>query len=425
MEGVTVMNKRCSVYLFGLLFLSLLGCSKSVDDMRRDIAVDSSADISLGVVWTGVGEANCSSLQDADMFVHGVCLAVKEINEKGGLLGRNLNILFRDDNGDVSEARIVAQSLVDNPEVMAVMGHAASYLTVAAAPTYEFFNVPLIAPAATSLQLGQMGYEKVFRTLPSDEATGWILADYVTKLGCVRHDLNDGSQQVSAGCKSVLIYYMGNKYGRSLATAFQEQASAHGVRVLDRVSYDEDSRLSVLREQIRIWKRYFESEADVIFVAGTMPVAGEIISIIREEGWLEGKLKIVGGNDLYTPELLALEASEGTVVASPISLSSDHALVGSFEKEFKNTYALEPDVWAAQGYDAVNLIRHAIEQAKTPLPSSVIQVFKRMNGSQGEVPCMDGVTGPNCFDEKGSVDMTESPKLYRVNHQAFLPLSLN
>jgi len=391
--------------------------------MRRDIAGDSSADITLGVVWTGIGDANCSSLQDADMFVHGICLAVKEINDKGGLLGRNLNILFRDDNGDVSEARIVAQSLVDNPEVMAVIGHTYSYLTLPAAPTYEFAKIPLISPAATSVKLTQMEYHYIVRTIPSDMTTGVQLANYVSSKGCFK-PAADSSQSPEL-CKSALIFYEANDYGRSLATIFQERVIAKGLHVLDRVSYDADSSPSVFREQIRIWKRYFEGEADVIFLAGTMPVAGEIISIIREEGWSEEKLKIVGGDGLYTSALLALKSSEGTVVASPISLSTDQALVASFFKNFEKIYELEPDVWAAQGYDAINLIRHAIELAKTPLPSSVDQVFMRMNDSQSGEPCMQGVTGANCFDENGSVDSTEKPILYRVNHQAFLPLSLN
>src|SRR5579871_6505602 len=81
---------------------------------------------------------------------NGIKLAVKEINEAGGLNGKKLELKTYDDKGDTKETGAVVTRLVTQDQVVAVLGEVASKLSLAAAPICQSNKVPMITPSSTN-----------------------------------------------------------------------------------------------------------------------------------------------------------------------------------------------------------------------------------------------------------------------------------
>lgn len=132
-----------------------------------------------------------------------------------------------------------------------------------------------------------------------------------------------------------------------------------------------------------------------IFITGSTPPAAEFIRQARAAGI---NVPIYGGDGLDSGELTTIggEAAEGTVFASPFDPDNGRPEVQKFATAFKSKCGGPPDAWAAQAYDAVKLLAHAMNQAGSTVPGDVARVLHQTRG-------WPGVTGTHTFDENGAV----------------------
>ena len=213
-------------------------------------------------------------------------------------MGRRIRLIRPDDRQSVNEGRLIAQRLAEDPQVMAVIGHLQSYVTVPAAAIYDFAGLPLVSPSSTSAELTSRNYARVFRATLTDQAIARQMADYAT----------------GQGYRQAVIYYVRNEYGRALANAFEEQYQQGNLEVLARHSYDANREPSPrsLEPVLDAWESL---EPDAIFLAGEVPLAGRIIAAIRAAGI---DVPVLGPDAMSTPGLVdeGGGAVEGTVVAS-------------------------------------------------------------------------------------------------------------
>lgn len=308
------------------------------------------------------------------LFWEGVQLALEEINARGGAGGRMLRVVKVDDQSSVTEGMAVAQSLAADPSLLAVIGHRNSFVALPAAEVYDRAGLVYIAPSATAPELTQKGYQRTFRTIPSDASIGKQMADYVA----------------AAGYERVAIAYTDDAYGRGLAAAFEDAAEAQGVRIIDRLAHFGD--VPDARRTVAKWLAF---NYDAIFVAATSPQLAEIVSLIRRAGATE---PIFGGDAFDSEQLLTVAGSfsDGVVFGSVFDVDNVDLEVRRFVQTFEARYGFEPDTWAAQGYDALHLLAHAIEQADTVSPDAVAAILRQTSRWRG-------VTGLHTFDETGEI----------------------
>src|SRR5258706_11951468 len=133
-------------------------------------------------------------------------LAVKEINARGGLRGRPLALRILDDSGRADVAIQVAQTLADDPEVVAVIGHLTSGTSIAGARIYGGGRRPvaMISPSASSPDLSGVN-PFTFRICPTDLSHGAQLARYARQ---------------GLGARRAGIIYIDDDYGRGLRLSF-------------------------------------------------------------------------------------------------------------------------------------------------------------------------------------------------------------
>ena len=364
-------SRACVMCVAVAILAGACGGPQNVAEERARRAEANRGDILIGAAWPW------SSREDG-MYGEGMQMAVDEINAAGGVLGRPVRVLKEDDHESVNEGRLVAQRFANNLDVVAVIGHLNSHVSIPAASIYENAGLLMLTPASTSPELTRLGFRRVFRSVNNDETVSREMVAYAVEKGYGR----------------VVICYVRNEYGLGLANAFEQGATEVGIEIVDRQSYDPASsnRPRSFERMLDEWK---DQDFDAIFLAGMPPQAGYFVAQARASGI---RAPIFGGDALDSMEMVesAGAASEGVVVASVFHPDNPRPEVQRFDRAFFDRYGKRPDSWAARGYEAVRLLAHAMEVAGSTVPDQVAAALRSLDG-------WPGITGAFSFDANGDV----------------------
>lgn len=369
------MNFTCSCLLMLAALILLPACSDtgSLSQKRAREAEDAapSEPIRIGAA------APWDRLADLGFYRQGLELALAEINAHK-VLGRRVEIIFKDDRASLSRGRRVAQELAENTDVMAVLGHYNSFIAVPVSLMYEHYGLLMLTPTATAADLtAREGLELIFRNIPNDRQLASQLADFARERGYQR----------------IIVLNQDNAYGTSLANAFEIRAGDIGLNVVDRRSYDSTTGKSHFRKMLRAWTQYYRFDA--IFLAGIVSQAADFIVLARKMGV---DVPILGGDGLDSPKLMDIagEHANGVIVGTYFHPEEPNSKVQAFVRTFKKRYGTKPDVWAAQAYASLHLLAQAMRQAKSTKPQEVAQALRTMEP-------FESVIGHTEFNEQGDV----------------------
>ncbi|MGH7648999.1 MAG: ABC transporter substrate-binding protein [Gemmatimonadaceae bacterium] len=338
---------------------------------RAERAARAKGDVVIAAVWPW-------AQQRAVHFGDGLRMALDEVNATGGVDGRHVRVVRFDDQASVDKGRLVAEQIGADPNVVAVIGHLQSYVSVPAAAIYDLTGLVMISPAATDPQLTSQGYRRVFRTTFTDRSVGRRMADFAMHQGYHR----------------IAICYIRDTYGRDLANAFEERATEIRLTVVARQSYDASGEVSdhTFEPVFRDWKG---TAIDAIFLAGEVPSAAQFIAQARHAGIVA---PIIGGDALNSGVLMQLAgaAAEGTVVPSVFHFDEPGAEARHFTAAFSARFGTPPDAGAALGYDALRILVDAMRRAHSTVPDSVARTLHEMRDWRG-------ATGTLSFDSAGNL----------------------
>lgn len=348
-----------------------LGCANRGEPAheRERFAIKGKADLVIGAPWPW------SARRDL-LYGQGLQLALEQANAEGGIAGRKLKLEQVDDGGAVDRARLVAQQLVDDPTVVAVIGHHQSHVTAAAAPIYELGGVLLISATSTIPNLASQNYRLVFQTPFTGVDVGHSMAELA----------------LQRGCRRLAIYYSREDHGRALANAFEEYTAANGGRLIARESTDaaDPAATAGVARVAAAWRSL---PIDAVFLATPHKPALALALELRNQGF-DGAL--FGSDALAAPAFVQTgrQSVEGTVFATAFSGDGPSREVQAFTRAFEQRFGKQPDVTAALGYDAVRVLVHAMRGTAAPTPANVAESLR---GTR-EWP---GVTGDFSFSNAG------------------------
>lgn len=321
---------RCAA-IFALLPLFITSC-KTTGGPTNGIPVGEFASLTGGTATFG------QSVHNGDV------LAVKEINDAGGVLGKPIDLMTEDDQSKTEDAVASVQKLVNSDHVIAVLGEVASSRSMAGAPICENAHVPMITPASTNEDVTKKG-DYIFRICFIDPFQGQTMARFaVNSLGKKRAAiLTDVKQDYSVG----------------LDDAFKNMFTFLGGVVVSEQSYstgDKDFRAALTSIK--------GSNPEVIFVPGYYT---EVSLIVRQARELGIDVPILGGDGWDSPELTkgAEQQFNNTYFSNHFSTEDPDTTVQLFIKKYQDTYHTVPDAMAALGYDAARILADAIKRAGT------------------------------------------------------------
>jgi branched-chain amino acid transport system substrate-binding protein len=305
-------------------------------------------------------------------------LAVEEINAGGGINGRPLELIQRDDYADPDSAVFVATDLYE-AGVSAVIGHLFSGTTLAAAPVYNGGPDPVaaISPSSSSPDISTAG-DYTFRICPSDLAHGAALARWA-------HD--------TLGLERGAVLYLNDQYGRGVRQTFVRDFRRRGGELVAIEPYLGDTP-EVGPYLDRLAKL---SRVDFLMVAGNRGEAEEILRQARGRGL---NFPVLGGDGLEGIEEAGAIA-DGVYLSSAylpsLATPANKAFLQAYRKKFPGTGF--PNQPAAATYDAVYLLRDVIAKAGSKR-EDVRRALARVGSG---LPAFKGVTGTVAFDMRGDV----------------------
>jgi branched-chain amino acid transport system substrate-binding protein len=302
----------------------------------------------------------------------GAELAVEELNARNAFGGRPLVLRLVNDKGDPETAIAVADSLVQDGRILAVVGHVYSGATIQAAGRYAG-RLPAVATSATSPEISRLG-DWIFRVASSDSANAVALARSAQSMG-----------------RRIAILYANDDYGQGLARNFAAALRAAGGQVSEMDPFLDgtaDFRPYLLRMKAR--------GVDLVFVAGLQDPAARAIGQAQEVGLAA---HFVGGDGIEG--LASMGARyDGTAVGVLFHPGmSDSAR--AFVQRYRARYREDPDSQAALAYDAVRLLARALEAGHRD-PASIRGWLAGVGrDGRGGSPAFEGVAGTVKFDEHG------------------------
>jgi len=309
-------------------------------------------------------------------------LAVEQLNAQGGIHGRRIQLLERNDFANPDSAVFVATDLY-NAGVVAVVGHLYSGQTVAAAPVYNSGEDPLVAisPSSSAPDVSTLG-PYTFRMCPSDLAHGAALARWVRE----RLGLERGT-----------VLYLNDEYGRGVRETFVDEFSRlHGELLsVDPYLGDTPDVAVYLDRLAKVGRSQF------LLVAGNR---GEAEQVLREARKRNLTIPLLGADGLEGIEQGG-PLAEGVYVSQAYLPTLERPANQKFVEAYRRKYPAAglPNQPAAATYDAIFLLRDVIARAGTTRAA----VRSALAAVGTTSPAFEGATGRVVFDSLGDVPGSE------------------
>ena len=283
----------------------------------------------------------------------GVKLAVDEINKAGGVLGRPILLVERDDEAKNEVGVQIAQELINKEQVVATMGFINTGGALASQRFYEENEIPVINNVATGTLITQ-------QFLPPDNPKNYVFrmaANDVIQSGMIVEEAIG-----RRGFKKPAILADSTNYGQFGRADLVKALAAKGIKPVTEEKFnigDTDMTSQLLRAK--------EAGADVILTYGIGPELAQIANGMAKLGW---KLPLVGSWTLSMSTFIdnAGPNGEGAVMPQTFIQAPTTPKRAAFIKAYQDAYHIDripSPISAAQGYDGVYILAAAINQAKS------------------------------------------------------------
>lgn len=374
------LTKLLSLVLCLAMLFSLAACA-SKDDTTTDTSSDTTdtADttsdgektVRLGLIGPMTGDNANYGTSTRD----GAQIAVDEINEAGGVNGYTFVLDTQDSQGDPDSAVSAYGKLMDsgmNVSLGCVLsGEAQSVITAAVED-----GILIVTPTSSAVACIE-GNPNAFRVCFNDAAQGTASADYIA-------DNN-------LGTKIAVFYQSDIDYSAGLYETFAAEAAAKGLEIVEEQTFTAGSNTD-FSTQINAIR---DSGCELVF----LPIyAAEAATFLTQAaGKLDGVTYFgCDGLDGIQTKISDTSLIEGLMMLTPFAADAEDAATQSFVEKYVPVHGTEPDQFAADGYDAVYIVKAAMEQCgKTPADADFNEA---MVAAMYEIT-VDGLTGTMTWDE--------------------------
>lgn len=273
----------------------------------------------------------------------GLVLAVEEINNAGGVLGKKIKLITEDNQGKPSETPTVVQKLINRDKVVAVIGEVASSNSKAGAPICQQFKIPMITPASTNPEVTAIG-DYIFRVCFIDPFQATVMSKFAIN-----------SMKVK---KIALLIDQKSAYSTGLADNFIKVFTGMGGEIIEEQKYSKGDK--DFKAQLTAIKA---KNPEAIFIPGYYTDVN-LISIQAREIGLTCPLF---GSDGWESEKLtegkAKDALEGSFFSTHVSTDDPAPKIQDFIKKFQAKYGKQPDAMSFLAYDAGMILFDAMKKA--------------------------------------------------------------
>lgn len=296
-------------------------------------------------------------------------LYVDELNKKGGLLGRPVELVLYDDGGDANKARTFATRLVEDDKVVAMVGGTSTGATMAMIPVFEEAGIPFVSLAG-GIEIIEPVRAFVFKTPHTDKTACQKIFEDMKARGITKIGMISGT----------------DGFGKSMRNQCLKVIGQYGITVVADESYGATD--SDMTPQLNKIKNTAGVEAVLNPGFGQGPAI-----VTRNYAQLGIKLPLYQSHGVASKSFIELAgpAAEGVRLPAPAILIGDKLadndpqkpVVAQYKSSYEKTTGQPVSTFGGYGYDGIQLVARAIESAKSSDPKKIRDALEATKGYVG------------------------------------------
>ncbi|MBD2097956.1 ABC transporter substrate-binding protein [Trichocoleus sp. FACHB-591] len=350
-----------SLLVTGALFLG--ACSPNSNNTATNNTTNTTTSSPGTPISIGIAVAQTSNVALLGQEqVAGAKIAEKYFNEKGGINGTPIKLVFQDTAGDEAGAINAFQTLITRDKVVGIVGPTLSQQAFGADPVADRAKVPVLGPSNTAKGVPQIG-EYVARV----SAPVAVVAPNAVK----------AALKLNPGIKKVAVFYAQNDaFSKSETETFQQTVKDQNLDLVTVQKFqttDTDFQTQVTNT--------LNLKPELVIISGLAADGGNLVRQLRELGY---KGAIIGGNGLNTSNIFPVckALCDGILIAQAYSPEHPGEVNAAFRKAYQAQYKKEPPQFSAQAFAGVQVFVEALQkmgdQAK-PNPGAIAELRTALN----------------------------------------------
>ena len=280
-------------------------------------------------------------------------MAAAEINAKGGVNGKKIELLFEDDTGKPDVGRSGVEKLISREKVPVITGGYSSSVTAAAAPVAQQFKVPFVICTGSADDVTEKGYDYVFRVNPP-------ASEYPNAVKSFLHE-------VGKDVKTIALLYENSAFGQSSSKSFEADAVALGLKIVVKEGYQAGAI-----DFKPILTKVKAANPDMIYMVSYVMDASLLMRQSKELR-INPKMFVGGGAGFTLPEFAKSAGDASDYVYSATLWVETLPFPGAKEyaSNFRKKFGSETEYHGAEAYAAMYVVADALKRAKSITPRDV------------------------------------------------------
>lgn len=280
-------------------------------------------------------------------------MAAEEINAKGGVKGKKIELLFEDDTGKPDVGRSGMEKLISREKVPVITGGYSSSVTAAAAPVAQRFQVPFVICTGSADDITEKGYNYIFRI-------NQFASEYPNAV-------ESFLKEVAKDVKTVALLYENSAFGQSSSKSFEEDAKRLGLKIIVKEGYQAGAI-----DFKPILTKVKAANPDMIYMVSYVMDASLLMRQSKELR-INPKMFVGGGAGFTLPEFAksAGDAANGVFSATLWIETLPFPGAKAYFDKFKKKYGSETEYHGAEAYAAMYVVADALNRAKSITPKDV------------------------------------------------------
>lgn len=387
------MKKLISLTLAAAMTMSLLAGCGSNSSAGTDSADASAETFKIG----GIGPITGAGAVYGIAVKNGAELAIKEINEAGGINGYQIEYNFQDDELD-NEKSVNAYNTLKDWGMNMLVGSVTSGCCVAVAAESKNDNMFQITPSGSSVDCIE-GNDNVFQVCFTDPNQGVGAADYIG--------------ENSLASKVAVIYDSSDVYSSGIYAKFKEEAATQNFEIVSEEAFTADNKTDF---SVQLAKAQ-EAGAELVFLPIYYTEASLILKQADSMGYAPKFFGCDGLDGILGVENFDTSLAEGVMLLTPFAADAQDDLTKKFVSAYETAYNDTPNQFAADAYDAVYAIKAAAEKGDVAPSDGVSGICDKMKAAMQEIT-VNGLTGEGMnWAADGTVN--KAPKAMEIKNGAY------
>lgn len=271
-------------------------------------------------------------------------LAIEKVNENGGVLGKQVELVLEDSKADPKEAVELTKKMGDDESIAAVLGPMTSSEAIACAPVFEEYTMVELSPCASNNQYAPMS-DYAFTVAGKMDAE----QPYLVERGA--HEF--------LNAKSIGVIWSNDDWGASAFESTKEGCEEYGIEITD-----DESFVAGEKDFTAILTKIRQTNPEYLMLITQAADGALVLNQLEAMGW---DIPVIGAGAMYSDQVILLsgEASEGLVASAAFFLSEDDPEAWDYATKFYEGAGFYPTIHGPLSYDAALLLCAAIEKAGT------------------------------------------------------------